>query len=141
MKTSALVIRPYETPDEKQVIELWRRCHLIVPQNDPHKDIALKRQVQPNLFLIGLLEDEIVATAMAGYEGHRGWINYLAVSPDFRRRGFGRRMMAEAKTRLSALGCPKINVQIRASNKSVMAFYESLDFSTDEVVSMGKRLR
>ena len=112
MNTSEVVIRPYETADEEKVIELWHRCKLVVPQNDPHKDIALKRQVQPNLFLIGILGDEIVATAMAGYEGHRGWINYLAVSPDFRRRGFGRRMMAESEARLKALGCPKINVQI-----------------------------
>ena len=141
MDTSEFVIRPYETSDEAKVLELWRRCHLIVPQNDPHKDIALKLQAQPKLFLIGILEDEIVATAMAGYEGHRGWINYLAVSPDFRRRGIGRRMMAEAEARLSALGCPKINVQIRASNKSVIAFYENLGFSTDEVVSMGKRIQ
>ncbi len=141
MNTPELVIRPYETADEEQVIALWRRCHLIVPQNGPHKDIALKLQTQPNLFLIGILGDEIVATAMAGYEGHRGWINYLAVSPDFRRRGIGRQMMEEAEARLSALGCPKINVQIRSSNKSVVEFYESLGFSTDEVVSMGKQLR
>ncbi len=90
---------------------------------------------------MGILGDEIVATAMADYEGHRGWINYLAVSPDFRRRGFGRRVMAEAEARSSALGCPKINVQIRASNKSVIAFYQRIVFSTDEVVSMGKRLQ
>lgn len=140
MNSPELVIRSYETADEEQVIELWRRCKLVVPQNDPRKDIILKRQAQPKLFLIGILEDEIVATAMAGYEGHRGWINYLAVSPDFRRRGIGRRMMAEAESQLSALGCPKINVQIRSSNKNVMAFYESLGFSMDEVVSMGKRL-
>ena len=141
MNTSEVVIRPYETVDEEDVIELWRRCHLIVPKNDPHKDIMLKRQTQPQLFLIGAIGDKIVATVMAGYEGHRGWINYLAVSPDFRRRGIGRRMMAEAEARLSALGCPKINVQIRASNKSVIEFYENLGFSTDEVVSMGKRLQ
>ena len=141
MNTPELVIRPYETADEEKVVELWSRCHLIVPKNDPEKDIMLKLQTQPKLFLIGILGNEIVATAMAGYEGHRGWINYLAVSPDFRRRGIGRRMMAEADARLSARGCPKINVQIRASNKSVVAFYESLGFSMDEVVSMGKRLQ
>ena len=141
MNTPELVIRPYETSDEEQVIELWRRCHLIVPRNDPYKDIVLKRRAQPELFLVGAIGGKVVATAMAGYEGHRGWINYLAVSPEFRRKGVGRRMMAEAESRLSALGCQKINVQIRSSNKSVMAFYESLGFSMDEVVSMGKRLR
>ena len=77
----------------------------------------------------------------AGYEGHRGWINYLAVEPDHRRKSYGRLMMAAAEQLLGELGCPKINLQVRSANGSVGAFYESLGFSTDEVVSMGKRLR
>jgi len=141
MNTPELVIRPYERTDEEKVIELWRRCNLVVPQNDPQKDIMLKLQMQPQLFLVGTLGDEIVATAMAGYEGHRGRINYLTVSPDSQRRGFGHQMMEEAEARLRALGCPKINVQIRSSNKSVIDFYKRIGFSMDDVVSMGKRLQ
>ncbi len=77
---------------------------------------------------------------MAGYEGHRGWINYLAVSPEHRRKGYGRQIMAEAERLLRAAGCPKINLQIRSPNKDVIAFYRSIGFAVDDVVSMGRRL-
>ena len=82
----------------------------------------------------------VIATVMAGYEGHRGWVNYLAVHPDHRRGSYVRQMMAEAEQALAARGCPKVNLQIRASNTAVVAFYESLGYRVDEVVSMGKRL-
>ncbi len=77
---------------------------------------------------------------MAGYEGHRGWINYLAVAPDFRRRGTARRLMQVAEHELRVLGCPKINLQVRSSNSDVIAFYQRLGFSLEEVVSLGNRL-
>ena len=77
---------------------------------------------------------------MVGYEGHRGWINYLAVAPDCQVGGYGRRLMEEAEARLRGLGCPKINLQIRSSNTGVIEFYERIGFSIDDVVSMGKRL-
>jgi len=95
---------------------------------------------QPDLFFVGLKGSKICATVMAGFEGHRGWINDLAVSPDLRRRGIGRRMMEEAETRLRDLGCPKINLQIRSSNTDVIAFHKRIGFSVDDVVSMGKKL-
>lgn len=77
---------------------------------------------------------------MVGYEGHRGWINYLAVDPDHQRLGYGRALMAEAERLLRAEGCPKINLQIRATNQGVIEFYRRLGYAVDEVVSMGKRL-
>ena len=77
---------------------------------------------------------------MTGYEGHRGWINYLAVSPDIQRQGIARQMMKEAENKLSALGCPKINLQIRSSNIQVINFYKRMGYTDDEVLSMGKRL-
>ncbi|MDE0227473.1 MAG: GNAT family N-acetyltransferase, partial [Spirochaetaceae bacterium] len=77
---------------------------------------------------------------MAGYEGHRGWINYLAVATEYRGRGFGRRLMDEVEARLLAIGCPKINLQIRRSNTEAVEFYRSLGFTEDDSVSMGKRL-
>ena len=88
-------IRPYREGDEVAVIALWRECGLVVPWNDPARDIARKLQVGRDLFLVGESQGELVATAMGGYEGHRGWVNYLAVSPSHRRRGYGERLMAE----------------------------------------------
>ena len=110
------------------------------PWNDPHKDIARKMKVNPGLFLVGEIDGEIVATAMAGYEGRRGWINYLAVAPTHRRRGLARALMAHAERLLRELGCPKINLQVRTSNSEVIEFYQRIGYAIDEVASLGKRL-
>lgn len=92
------------------------------------------------MFLVGCLQDEVVATAMAGYEGHRGWVNYLAVAPEQRGKGFGRTIMAEVEKLLERLGCPKVNVQVRGANGSAIAFYERIGYRVDDVVGLGKRL-
>jgi ribosomal protein S18 acetylase RimI-like enzyme len=133
-------IRVFRPEDESAVLALWERCGLIRPWNDPRKDIARKLAVQPELFLVGLADHTIVATAMAGYEGHRGWVNYLAVAPERQRQGLGRSMMREVERLLHSAGCPKINLQIRDTNAEAMAFYSALGYKRDEVVSMGKRL-
>ncbi|MEI8121747.1 MAG: GNAT family acetyltransferase [bacterium] len=133
-------IRPYRKEDEAAVVQLWRDCGLVVSHNDPHKDIRRKLAAQPDLFLVGLNSGQIVATVMAGYEGHRGWLNYLAVAPAHQGGGIGRQMVSEAERLLRALGCPKINLMIRRSNAGVIAFYRKLGFAEDDVVSMGKRL-
>ncbi len=135
-----LVIRAYQETDEDAVVELWRECGLVVPWNDPKKDIRRKLAIQRDMFLVGLVGSDLVATVMAGYEGHRGWINYLAVAIDYQGRGFGRRMMDEAEAGLRKMGCPKINLQVRKSNSDVVEFYQALGYSVDDVVSMGKRL-
>lgn len=135
-----MTIREFQSEDEHAVVALWQQCDLIRPWNDPGKDIARKGNVQPDLFLGGVLDGTIVASVMAGYDGHRGWINYLAVAPGMRRRGFGCAMMREAEHRLRDTGCPKINLQIRQANAAVIAFYEALGYTEDAVVSMGKRL-
>src|SRR5262245_16360807 len=109
-------IRAFQREDETAVVSLWDRCGLTRSWNDPHKDIARKLQVGADLFLVGVLGGEVVATVMAGYEGHRGWINYLAVAPENQRAGFGRQIMKEAERRLRVTGCAKINLQIRNSN-------------------------
>ena len=80
-------IRPYRESDQDAVVALWRECGLVKPWNDPVKDIRRKMGVQRDLFLVGSMNGRLVATAMVGYEGHRGWINYLAVSADCRNRG------------------------------------------------------
>ena len=133
-------IRPFQAADEAAVIQLWRACNLVVPQNDPHKDIRRKTAFQPELFLVGVKADRVVATVMAGYEGHRGWLNYLAVDPQFRRRGIGRRLVAHAEQILCDAGCPKISLQVRTGNAAAFEFYRALEFQLDDVVSMGKRL-
>ena len=133
-------IRPYAAGDETAVIELWEKCRLTRPWNDPRKDIARKLAVQPELFLVGVLGDAIVATVMAGYEGHRGWVNYLAVSPEHQRKGLGKTLMREVEARLMGRGCPKLNVQVRAANGEALQFYRRLGYVQDEAVALGKRL-
>ncbi len=133
-------IRPYRIGDQGAVVELWDRCGLIAPQNDPIADISRKATVNPELFFVGESTARLVATCMAGYEGHRGWINYLAVHPDFRRRGLARRIVEHAEACLRDVGCPKINLQVRSTNPDVIAFYERIGCSVDPVVSLGKRL-
>ena len=100
----------------------------------------MKRKVQPDLFFVGTVSGRIVATVMAGYDGHRGWIYYLAVDPDYRRQHIGRRMMAKAESALKKRGCPKINLQVRTSNPAVISFYKHLGYSNDDVIGLGKRL-
>jgi len=133
-------IRPFQGSDEDAVLRLWRRCDLIRAWNDPSKDIRRKLSVRPDPFLVGELEGEIIACVMAGYEGHRGWLNYLAVSPEHQRRGHARAIVEEAERRLREAGCPKINLQVRSANHGVLEFYRKLGYSVDDVVSMGKRL-
>jgi ribosomal protein S18 acetylase RimI-like enzyme len=133
-------IRPFVNRDTNEVVELWRQCGLVRPTNDPAKDIARKQKVRGDLLLIGMYEDRIVASVMVGYDGHRGWINYLAVAPDYQRRGYGRKMMEAAERCLRAEGCAKINLQVRTTNSDVLAFYTAIGFMRDDVVSLGKRL-
>ena len=137
---ATLDIRPFTTRDEGAVVALWRTCGLVVPWNNPVRDIHRKLRVQRELFLVAVTGGQVVATVMAGYEGHRGWINYLAVAPEHRRQGIGGRMMGAAEERLRDLGCPKINLQIRKSNTSAVDFYRTLGFSEDDSIAMGKRL-
>jgi len=135
-----VLIRSFRTSDEDAVIALWRECGLTRAWNDPRKDITRKLTVQPELFLVGELDGKVIATLMAGYEGHRGWVNYLAVAPKHRRQGFGRVLMQEAEERLLALGCPKMNIQVRNSNAEALAFYRGIGYVQDEAISLGKRL-
>jgi ribosomal protein S18 acetylase RimI-like enzyme len=133
-------IRPYQETDETAVVALWQACGLTRPWNDPHKDIARKLQVQRDLFLVGEADGEVVATAMAGYDGHRGWVNYLAVQADLRGQGLGAALMHHIEQQLLALGCPKLNLQVRTGNTAVLDFYRHLGYAQDEAVSLGKRL-
>jgi ribosomal protein S18 acetylase RimI-like enzyme len=135
-----LVVRSFRKSDQKDVIQLWKVCGLVVPWNDPQRDIDRKLAIQPELFLIGLINDEIITTAMAGYDGHRGWVYYLAVNPKYQQKEIGRQLMNEAETRLLELGCPKLNIMVRSTNLDVINFYHAIGYKVDAVTSMGKRL-
>jgi len=133
-------IRPFEDADEAAVIALWEAAGLTRSWNDPRKDIERKRSVRRDLFLVGTHDGAVMASIMIGYDGHRGWINYLAVSPAHRLRGHARTLMREAERLLAAAGCPKINLQVRTANASVIDFYEAIGYARDDVVSFGRRL-
>ena len=136
-----IIIRPYRSADQEDVVQLWKTCDLVVPWNDPVKDIEFKLQVDAELLLVAEYRGRPIGTAMGGYEGHRGWLYYLAVHPDFRRRGLGRRLVEEVEARLTERGCPKVNLMVRKTNSLVIDFYHSLGFTENEVVCLGKMLK
>ena len=133
-------IRTFQPGDEAAVIALWQECGLTRPWNDPRADIARKLTEQPELFVVGTVGTTLVATAMIGFDGHRGWVYYLAVSPEHRRRSYGRALMQEAERLLIERGCPKLNLMVRSSNTAVIEFYRKLEYVPNDVVSLGKRL-
>ena len=133
-------IRIFQLTDEAAVVALWRECGLTRPWNDPHADIARKLVEQPDLFLVGTVGAELVATAMAGFDGHRGWVYYLAVAPGHRKQSYGRALMQEAERLLMERGCPKLNLLVRSSNVEAIEFYLKLGYVQDEVIGLGKRL-
>ncbi len=92
------------------------------------------------MFLVGVIGDAVIASVMGGYDGHRGWIYYLGVSPDYQRRGYGRRMMNAVMEKLEDIGCPKINIQIRANNEQALGFYKKMGYLTEDRISMAKKL-
>ena len=134
------VFRHYRPGDREALVWLWSLCGLIRPWNDPYRDIDRKLTWDaPNLVV---LEDagELIGSVMVGYEGHRGWVNYLAVHPGHQRQGLGRLLMDEAERRLRELGCAKVNLQIRTSNGAAAEFYRRIGYAVDDVLSMGRRL-
>lgn len=133
-------IRAFQPGDGAAVVRLWEECGLTRPWNDPQADIARKLTEQPELFLVGTVGDEVMATAMVGYDGHHGWVYYVAVSRRHRRQSCGRLLMREAERLLMERGCPKVNLLVRSSNAGVIEFYRKLGYTQDEVVSLGRRL-
>ena len=140
MAESSLLIRPFKEGDEEALVSLWNMSKLTVPWNNPYKDIARKLKVQEEFFLVGYLEDKLIASVMAGYDGHRGWINYFAVHPDFQSSGYGKQLMDNIENGLRELGCPKINLQIREGNDKVFSYYQKLGFIEENRINMGKRI-
>jgi ribosomal protein S18 acetylase RimI-like enzyme len=134
-------IRAFRGGDHDQVVDLWRSVFPDAPpRNDPVLDIRRKLSVQPELFLVALLDSRVVGTCMAGFDGHRGWVHLVAVAPQHRRRGVGSALMRRAEARLTRMGCPKLNLQVRATTPEAVGFYERLGFQVEERISMGKVL-
>jgi len=133
-------IRQYQPDDEAAVIELWRRCDLLRPWNDPVLDIQHKAKQNDGLFLVGIIDGQIMASVMAGYDWHRGWLYLVGVDPVQRRQGFARQLISEAERLLRERGCRKINLQVRETNQQVIEFYKRVGYSVDPVLSMGKRM-
>lgn len=138
--TMTLTIRTFHPDDAQAVVALWHATGLTRPWNDPHADIARKLAVQPELFLVGEHDGAIVASAMGGYDGHRGAVYYLAVNPSHRHQGAARRLMDELEQRLIAMGCPKLNLMVRVDNEAAHGFYDRLAYVRDPVVCRSKRL-
>jgi len=126
--------------DAESVIKIWRDCNLVKAWNDPLRDIERKMAVMPELFLVGEVDGKIIASVMAGYDGHRGSVNYLAVKPGLQGSGYGQRLMQFVEDRLIELGCPKINLQVRTSNQNVIKYYERIAYARDDCINLGKRL-
>lgn len=141
MPSNTLRIRSFLEKDHASVVALWSEVFADdPPRNEPHAVIGRKLRVQRELFLVGELQGDVVGTVIAGFDGYRGWVYHLAVHPDCRRRGFGQQLMREAEARLKALGCPKLNLQVRSSNPEVISFYERLGYSVEDHASLGKVL-
>lgn len=140
MSDPHIEVRRFIEADRAELVELWRRCDLVRPWNDPDRDIDRKVALDDGLLLVGSRSNVVVAAVMAGYDGHRGWLNYLAVDPGERGGGVGRLLVGEAERRLVGLGCPKLNLQIRRSNLDAIGFYAALGYVEDDVISLGKRL-
>ena len=135
-----MIVRPFAEGDRDPVIRLWQRCGLVVPWNDPAADIDRKLQVDPELFVVGQEGAALVASAMGGYDGHRGSIFYLAVDPDHQGEGCGRKIVEHLANLLTQRGCPKLNILVRSTNKEVIEFYQRLGFKSEEILCLGKRL-
>lgn len=136
----AVEVRPLEDADVDDVVELWHEVGITRPWNDPRTDIRRARAVWPELLLVAVDGRALVGSVMAGYDGHRGWLYYLATAPTRRGEGIGRRLVQEAEARLLALGCPKVMLMVRAGNDTVLEFYDALDYTRETSRVTGKRL-
>ena len=139
-ETDNFTIHNYQPRDEEDVVSLWRECELVVPWNNPLTDIARKTADSPHLFFVGRIDEQLVASCMAGYDGHRGWIYFLAVRKAHRHKGLAARLVRHVETKLIELGCPKLELMVRDSNTSVISFYRNIGFKSEPVMVLSKRL-
>lgn len=125
-----------------QVIALWNTVFgYESAHNEPSLVIDTKLAADDGLFFVAIIDNQVIGTIMAGYDGHRGWIYSVAVHPEHRKQGIGSLLVSQAERALTERGCMKINLQIVAGNESVAAFYASLGYAVEQRVSMGKRIQ
>ena len=140
-QTDGITIDLYQASDQDAIVELWQQCGLVVPWNNPLTDIARKMADSPELFFTGKINGKLVASCMAGYDGHRGWIYFLAVAISEQRKGFAAQLVAHVEAQLIELGCPKLELMVRDRNREMIAFYEAIGFNLDPVRVLSKRLQ
>ncbi|KJC41527.1 acetyltransferase [Bradyrhizobium sp. LTSP885] len=140
MPTAALSIAPIADSDVADVVALWQACGLTRPWNDPSADIALARRGPNSALLVGRDAGVIVATAMVGHDGHRGWVYYVAVDPAHQGKGLGRTMMVSVEDWLRAAGVPKLQLLVRRENAKASGFYQSLGYEESTSVMLSKWL-
>jgi ribosomal protein S18 acetylase RimI-like enzyme len=133
-------IGPLSTSQRDAAIALWHDAGLVVPWNDPRADLERALDGPSSTVLAGVQDGALVATAVVGHDGHRGWVYYLAVAPAARGRGLGRAMMDACERWLADRGVPKLNLMVRGGNEPVLGFYDALGYGRDEVVVMSRRL-
>jgi ribosomal protein S18 acetylase RimI-like enzyme len=133
-------IRPAEPTHREAVIATWEAAGLTRSWNDPIADFDRACAGETSVVLVGIEDGTVIATAMAGDDGHRGWVYYVAVREDARGRGLGTEMMAAAEGWLRARGVPKVQLMVRESNESVVAFYEALGYEVTPVRVLGRWL-
>jgi ribosomal protein S18 acetylase RimI-like enzyme len=140
LSPAPLAITGINDADVETVVALWQRCGLTRPWNDPHADIALARRDANSTVLVGRDGDAVVASAMVGHDGHRGWVYYVAVDPDRQARGLGRVMMDAVEDWLRQAGISKVQLLVRRENTRVGAFYQSLGYAESSSVMFAKWL-
>ncbi len=140
-QTQSVLIRPFQASDRDALEHLWATVFSDDPPwNAPALMIERKLKIQPDLLGVALIGMNLVGGVIAGYDGVRGWIYHLAVAPEHRRRRIATKLVRWAESQLQALGCDKVNLQVRPTNTGVVAFYRSLGYAVEERVSMGRRL-
>lgn len=135
-----MIIRTFQIDDTENVVALWHAAGLTRPWNDPYADIRRKLAVQPELFLVADDDGEVVGSVMGGYDGHRGWLSYLAAAPHRQGEGIGRALVTEAEQRLIAMGCPKVQLMVRPDNDQAFRVYDAIGYERFDVGTTGKRL-
>lgn len=134
-------IRMATLNDIQQIIQIWEECKLTRPWNNPSDDIKNALETPTSTILLLCNENQIIGTVMVGYDGHRGWIYYLAVRMEYQKKGYGKRLVKEAEHWLKSKNVPKVNLMIRNTNEAVKGFYESIGYKDDEVITMAKWLQ
>jgi ribosomal protein S18 acetylase RimI-like enzyme len=140
MSPDAVRIAPAIPDDVGPTVALWHACGLTRPWNDPQADFTLALGSPDATILLAWVGAVLAGSVMTGFDGHRGWVYYLAVAPEQRREGLGRALMAAAEAWLAARGCPKVQLMVREDNQAALGFYEALGLERQKVVVLGRFL-